>query len=313
MSATVVLRPPREDEVAEVTRIINEASRAEHGADDATEKEIAHWFAQPQVDRERDMFIAEESGRPAAYADVSDTGDKGEQFWIDLRLPPEASDAAGDALLEAAQRRAHEVAAERRPEAAPRIIADASSTNPRAAAALARAGFRLYRHAYRMAIDLDQELPQPAFPQGLDVRTFEAGEERAVFDAVNEAFEDSWDHVPGVFEEWRHWTIENESFDPSLWWLAYDGAEIAGFSLCRPFEAEPDMGWVASLGVRRPWRRRGLARALLLRSFEEFKERGFARVGLGVDADSLTGANRLYESAGMRQIQRRDLYEKVAG
>jgi mycothiol synthase len=310
MSATI-LRPPREEEVAEVTRIINETARAEHGTDDATEQEIAHWFAQPQVDRERDMFMAEEAGRPVAYADVSDTGETGEQFWVDMRLPPEASDAAGDALLEAAIRRALEVAAERSSGTAPRIIGDASSTNPRAAAAFERAGFRLYRHAYRMAIDLDRELPQPAFPEGLDVRTFRSGEERAVFDVVNEAFEDSWDHVQGVFEEWRHWTIENETFDPSLWWLAYDGPELAGFCLCRPYEAEPDMGWVASLGVRRPWRRRGLARALLLLSFQEFKERGFARVGLGVDADSLTGANRLYESTGMRMVRRHDLYEKI--
>jgi mycothiol synthase len=310
VSATVVVRPPDADESAEVARIVNAASQAEHGADDATEREIAHWFAQPQVDRERDMFFAEENGRLVAYADVSDTGETGEQFWIDFRLPPDASDAAGDALLEAAERRALEVAAERTPGGAPRIIGDASSTNARAAAAFERAGFRLYRHAYRMAIELDRELPEPRFPDGLNIRMFD-GEERAVFDAVNEAFEDSWDHVPGVFEEWRHWTIENEAFDPSLWWLAYDGDEIAAFCLCRPYEAEPDMGWVASLGVRRPWRRRGLARALLLLSFQEFKQRGFARVGLGVDADSLTGANKLYESAGMRPVRQHDLYEKV--
>jgi mycothiol synthase len=258
------------------------------------------------------MFLAEEGGRPVAYADVSDYGDRGEQFWIDLRLPPDASDAAGDALVKASERRALEVAAERNPGDPPRIIADASSANPRAAAAFERAGFRLYRHAFRMAIDLDQELPEPRFPEGFDVRTFDGDDERGLFDVVNEAFEDSWDHMPGVFEEWRHWFIESESFDPSLWWLAYDGTEIAGFCLCRPYEAEPDLGWVSSLGVRRPWRRRGLARALLLCSFHEFKARGFARVGLGVDADSKTGANLLYESAGMRPIRRQDLYEKTA-
>ncbi len=161
-----------------------------------------------------------------------------------------------------------------------------------------------------MAIDLAGELPEPRLPDGLEVRTFAPGQERAVFDAVDEAFRDSWDHVPGVFEQWRHWALEHEAFDPELWWLAYDGGEIAGACLCRPYESEPDMGWVASLAVRRPWRRRGLARALLLRSFHEFRRRGFARVGLGVDADSLTGANRLYESAGMQPIRRVDMYEK---
>lgn len=297
--------------MAEVTRLINSASRAEHGVDDAGESEIARWFSQPGVDRERDMFIAEENGRPVAYADVGDSGESGEQFWIDLRLPPDASEAAGDALLAAAVRRASEIASERRPGNAPRIIADASSTNERAAAVLERAGFRLYRHSYRMAIDLEAEIPEPRFPEGLEVRTFRAGEERAVFDAVNEAFEDSWDHVRGRFDEWRHWHFDSEAFDPGLWWLVYDGAEIAGLCLCRPYEAEPDMGWVASLAVRRPWRRRGIARALLLTAFREFERRGFARVGLGVDADSLTGADRLYESAGMRPIRRHDMYEKT--
>ena len=308
---TVGLRPPREDEAAEVARLVNAASRAEHGTDDVVESEIARWFSQPQVDRERDMFLAEENGTPVAYADVGDTGETGELFWIDLRLPPDASEAAGEALVDAATRRALEIASERRPGLGPRIIADASSTNERAADVLERAGFRLYRHSYRMAIDLDAEIPEPRFPRGLEVRTFAGGEERAVFDAVNEAFEDSWDHVRGSFEEWRHWNLDSERFDPELWWLVYDGAEIAGLCLCRPYEAEPDMGWVASLAVRRPWRRRGIARALLLTAFREFKRRGFARVGLGVDADSLTGADRLYEGAGMRPIRRHDMYEKT--
>lgn len=306
---TVTLRPPREDEAAEVARIVNAASRAEHGTDDFTESEIARWFTQPNVDRERDLFLAEDNGSPVAYADVGDTGEAGELFWIDLRLPPEASESAGDALVEAATRRALELAAARRPGHAPRIIADASSTNERAAAVLQRAGFSLYRHSYRMAIDLDGDVPEPHFPDGLEVRTFAPGEERAVFDAVNEAFEDSWDHVQGSFEEWRHWNLDSESFDPELWWLVNDGAEIAGLCLCRPYEAEPDMGWIASLAVRRPWRRRGIARALLLTAFREFKRRGFARAGLGVDAESLTGADRLYESAGMRPIRRHDMYE----
>ena len=307
----MTLRPPREDEAAEITRLINVASRAEHGVDDISETELRRWFSNPQLDVQRDVFVAVENGTPVAYADVGDAGDTGEQFWIDIRLPPDASEAAGQALLAAAERRALERAAELRPGSAPRIIADVASTNERLAALLVGAGFRRYRHAYRMVVDLDRKLGEPHVPDGLEVRTFEAGEERAVFDAVNEAFEDSWDHVPGNFEEWCHWTIENEQFDPGLWWVAREGDEIAGFCLCRPHETEADMGWVASLGVRRPWRRRGIARALLLASFHEFKRRGFARVGLGVDADSLTGADRLYESAGMRPIRRHDLYEKV--
>jgi mycothiol synthase len=309
VTATVSVRAPRD--AGEVARLVNEASRAEHGVDDFSEAEIARWFSHPELDPERDMFIAEENGKPVAYADVSDSSETGEQFWIDLRLPPDASGSAGDALVEAATRRALEIAAVRDPRGRPRIIADASSTNTRAAAVLERAGFSLYRHSYRMVIEVGDDVAEPRFPEGLDVRTFAVGQERAVFDVVNEAFEDSYDHVRGSFDEWRHWMLESDSFDAELWWLVYDGDELAALCLCRPYEAEPDMGWVASLAVRRRWRRRGIARALLLTAFREFQRRGFARVGLGVDADSLTGADRLYESAGMRPIRRHDMYERA--
>jgi mycothiol synthase len=311
MSATVVVRAPLEAEAAEVARVINAASRAEYGVDDVSEREIRRWFALPELDAERDLFVVEDGGRFAAYADVGDESHRGEQFWLDFRLPSEASDAAAEALLAAAQRRIAELAAARPREGERRVITWVASTNERVAALLEGEGFRVYRHAFRMTIDLDGPLPEHRLPDGIEVRTFAPGDERAVFEAAEEAFQDTWDHVPWVFEEWRHWSIDHEDFDPTLWWLAYDGDEIAGVSLCRPHDTEKDMGWVASLAVRRPWRRRGLARALLTLAFREFARRGFARVGLGVDAESLTGANRLYESAGMRTTRRQDVYEKA--
>jgi mycothiol synthase len=310
MSATVTVRSPREDEAGAIARLINEASQGEFGVDDVSEDEIHRWFMQPELDVGSDVFVGEEAGQPAAYSDVSNIGNAFEQYWIDVRLPPRASTEVGAAVLSAAERRASEMAASA-PEAKPgRLVAGVWSANERLGGVLERAGFRLYRHSFRMVIDLAAEPAAPSSPAGSAIRTFRTGEERAVFEAVDEAFRDSHDHVPGVFEEWQHWTFGRDDFDPSLWWLALDGDDIAGFCLCRPHETETDMGWVSSLGVRRPWRRRGIARALLLTSFHEFRRRGFARVGLGVDADSKTGANLLYESAGMRPVRRYDLYEK---
>jgi GNAT superfamily N-acetyltransferase len=71
------------------------------------------------------------------------------------------------------------------------------------------------------------------------------------------------------------------------------------------------MGWVNVLGVRRPWRKRGLGLALLQHSFGEFYSRGKHRAGLGVDASSLTGATRLYEKAGMKPIRQFTVSQKV--
>ncbi len=93
-----------------------------------------------------------------------------------------------------------------------------------------------------------------------------------------------------------------------------DGDEIAGMSLCWPKANEDsEMGWVGTLGVRRPWRKQGLGLALLHHSFGVFAQRGQKRVGLGVDSTSLTGATRLYERAGMSPMVERqfDLYQKV--
>lgn len=175
------------------------------------------------------------------------------------------------------------------------------------------------RHYLEMAIDLDQELAAPRWPAGISVRTFAGFEEaREVLRAVRDAFRDHWGYVEQPFEEsykrWLHFMRNKEDFDPSLWFLAVEGDEIVGVSLCSPkSEKDHEMGWINTLGVRRPWRRRGIGLALLNHSFAEFQERGSARVGLGVDADSLTQATRLYEKAGMSPIPKRqmDLYRKI--
>jgi ribosomal protein S18 acetylase RimI-like enzyme len=83
-------------------------------------------------------------------------------------------------------------------------------------------------------------------------------------------------------------------------------------SLCLQHASEDkELGWVDTLGVRRPWRKHGLGLALLRHSFSEYYQRGFRKVGLGVDASSLTGAVRLYEKAGMHVHRQYDRYEKV--
>src|SRR6266700_2987335 len=124
--------------------------------------------------------------------------------------------------------------------------------------------------------------------------------------AIKQLLEQSG-YIPGKFEEWQYWTIKRENFDPTLWFLAFDGNEMAGISLCT---YERGDGWVETLAVRRPWRRKGLGIALLFHSFGEFYRRGTHKVGLGVDSQNLTGATRLYERAGMHVARQYDTYQK---
>jgi ribosomal protein S18 acetylase RimI-like enzyme len=174
-------------------------------------------------------------------------------------------------------------------------------------------GFQPVRHSYRMEIDLADELRQPTWPAGISVRTASADDHRSIFDAFIEVWQDTNDPIDETFEEWAHWHVERDSYDPTLWFLAMAGDELAGFSLCRVDPVDPTAGYVSLLGVRRPWRRQGLGEALLLRSFAAFRERGLTRGTLGVDASSVTGATRLYERAGMRVYRNTVFLERAAG
>ena len=79
-------------------------------------------------------------------------------------------------------------------------------------------------------------------------------------------------------------------------------AENAAFNRTR--------GWLASVFVRRPWRRRGLGRAVVLRSLQIFRDRGLTSAGLGVDADNPTGALGLYTGTGFVVDRRSTAYRK---
>jgi len=198
------------------------------------------------------------------------------------------------------------------PLARGRVYAGGWQSNEEVRAALLRKGFTLVRHSYRMAIDLDEERPAPRWPDGIAVRSFGEGDGHAVYDAHMETFEDSWEHRRQPYEEWSHWLLERPGFDPELWLLATAEDDLAGIALCRVHDADRETGWVSILGVRRPWRRQGLGRALLLESFDRLAAEGCKRAILGVDASSITGANRLYENAGMSVISTFDIYELTA-
>lgn len=169
-------------------------------------------------------------------------------------------------------------------------------------------GYQPIRYSWRMEIKLAAPPPAPAWPQAVALRPFASSEHnRLVFEAHEQAFRDHWGYTPGTFERWQHHLTGRQDFDPSRWFIAWDGDEIAGYSLCH---YRMGLGWVGALGVRRPWRKRGLGLALLYHSFGEFHRRGMHTIGLGVDAANPTGATRLYRKAGMHVANEYVIYEK---
>ena len=235
------------------------------------------------------------------------------------RVHPEYTNRGlGTYLLDWAQNRALQAIPKAPPEARVAMQCTSICLNQAAQDLFQKAGMQQVRRWLRMVVDLDNPPPVPQYPDGIEIRTLVVDQDEwALTKAVVEAFRDHWGFVERPMEDeherWMHFIRNNKDFDPTLCFLAWDGDQLAGSSLCWPqSHDDPDMGWVDELAVRRPWRKRGLALALLHHSFGEFYHRKKLRVGLGVDAQSLTGALRLYEKAGMHSDPDRQYvsYEK---
>jgi mycothiol synthase len=187
------------------------------------------------------------------------------------------------------------------------------TTNDPAIALFTDLGYRPIRTFHELRIDLDRPPQPPLVPAGLVVGPFEpARDAERVYAAIREAFDDHWGHTFEPFEDWAHEELRSATFDPGLWFVAVDGDDVAGaISARRQTAGRVPAIYVSAVGVRRPWRGRGIARALLLSVFGEANRRGVPAVELGVDSENATGATHLYESVGMRVIRTNEVWEKT--
>jgi mycothiol synthase len=173
-----------------------------------------------------------------------------------------------------------------------------------AAALMTARGYRDVRHFFEMAI----EQTEPPPPVDLPVETVREEDARAFHAALDEAFQDHWEHHSTPFDEWWSRHTSNPNLDLSVWFLIRDGDEIA--AVTRNEGNRNGGGYIGAIGVRRAWRGKGYAKALLLHSFRAFYERDMPRVTLGVDAENPTGATHLYERVGMHVEQENVVFEK---
>lgn len=292
------IRPARREDLDATVEMLNEHSRRLHGTNDVTPPDLLQYWESPDVELGQDVLVAEDGERITGYADV---GLHGEHVWLDVR----ATDAGSlPALLLAIEN----VAAAKEPEA--KVVGYTSADDTPLCDLFSSSGYDLVRHSYRMQVDLDGEPPAPEWPEGLSVRTMRGGEERRFYDAHNASFADTWLFHLEPYEVWHHWFVQDPSFDPTLWFVAEDGDDLAGIVIARLAEHEPGLGWVRILGVVPEYRHRGIGQALLRHTFGEFARRGLSAVGLGVDAENPTGAVRVYERAGMHVERTNLIFEK---
>ena len=191
-----------------------------------------------------------------------------------------------------------------------RIHAVSLAVDAAAVPLLSGRGYREVRRFWEMTIELgDDPPPDTPLEEGLRLEPFSSELAHDFHAALEESFAEHWEQQPSQFEEWWGRQLARPDHDPSLWFLVRDDDEVVAATRNDPERSGG--GWIGAIGVRPAWRGRGLAKALLLRSFREFHRRGKRRVGLGVDSENATGATKLYESVGMVVDTEQVVWEKL--
>ncbi len=301
--------------------LANAANRADGEDQLVLASELANFFKRDdeQFHVARDLVIVEHGGSLVAYGWTNwvDTTDGFREHRVGGYVHPDWLERGiGSALLGRLEARARQIAGEQ-PPGLPRIYGTWADEHRDAKRALIeKRGYRVARSFYDMRRDLSGPIPAVALPDGIELRPMsrDHGALRRLWRADVEAFRDHWGGFPDTEAAFETWMSE-EDFDPSLHVVAWDGDEIAGASvnaIYRKDNAEFGRrhGWLESVFVRRPWRRRGLAAALVARALEVLREAGMEYAMLGVDADNPTGAVGVYERAGFAVVKRSWGYRK---
>ncbi len=269
-------------------------------------------------DPRQDVLIAEVDGQMVAYSRVfwnieEKTRARYYQSFGFLR-PEWRRKGLGSAMLQHNQKRLREIAAGH-PQDGPRAFESfLSNFQTGARVLLEQDGYTPVRTFYMMVRPDLANIPDLPLPAGLEARSVRPDQYRQVWDAFQDAFRDHWGYSEPQEEDYQGWLTSME-FQPDLWQIAWDGNEVAGFILNFINQGENEeygrkRGWTEGIGVRRPWRRRGLARALLARSLAMHRDLGMTEAALGVDTESLSGDKLLYESMGFRPVRINYTYRK---
>ena len=185
------------------------------------------------------------------------------------------------------------------------------------AALLEKNSYKPIRYIVDMLRPDLENIPDLPLPVGLEVRPVLPEHYRPIWDAHQEAFRDHWGYSELSEEDYQAWLGDKTIFQPQFWQIAWDikTNEIAGQVRTFINAAENEKynrkrGYTEFISVRRPWRKRGLARALIVRSLHLQKEQGMTESTLGADSENISGATRIYEDCGFQITKRHAIYRK---
>ena len=310
LNPSLKLRLARWSDITDVANLTHDVAQMEGDASFVlTAEELANEWKGEGFSVERDVFVVEtQDGRVVGSEEFYSEHDHSTYKADGCVHPDFRGLGIGTSLLEKVNERA-QAEMELAESGVHVLIQSFFNNKDKTAHALFQAeGYSPIRYYWRMEIKLQDAPPVVTFPADIEVRSFNKEEHAIpVWQANNEAFRDHWGSHERTYEDWSHGIFGNPNFDPGLWIIAWSGDRVAGFSQNR---FRKGIGWIGTIGVRRPWRQKGLGLALLQHSFGEFYKRGAKVIGLGVDAQNPTGATRLYQKAGMYTASEFVTYEK---
>jgi mycothiol synthase len=306
------MRPPQDDDADEVAAFSNEECVAWFGMPAIDGDWLrARWTA-PGADRELDFAVVESAtGKLCGFLSVESEPPFTEVFALGIVAPAFHGRGLGAGIVSENERRARRFEQFADPSARLVIHAGALAGEPRVTSLLSSRGYREVRRFELRRVDFTGEPPPPRDVEGITVRGFRLEEAHRLYDAHVDAFADHWGEGRETYEDFRHHQFDAPDHDSELWFVAWDGDEVAGYVGAQEKSREdPSRGYIGLLGVRPPYRRRGLGEALLRTAFRGLHARGLQGADLHVDADSVTGATRLYERVGMSAHPRFATWEK---
>lgn len=269
-----------------------------------------------RCDPGRDIVVAEVAGRPVAYCRVWWNEESGgpHLYQHACFVDPEVGGrGVGTALFAWSEARLRQIAGEH--DADEQLFEVWTDDRNAAATSLIRdAGYEAITYAAEMVRPSVHDLPDHRLPEGLELRPVREEDIRTIWEADVEAFRDHWGFVEQTEADYQRF-LAYPYLDTSLWKIAWDDQGVAGqvksfIDTAQNEENGRRRGWTESISTARRWRRRGVAKALIVESICELASRGMTEVALGVHTENPNGAYDLYSGLGYEVVATWTTYRK---
>ena len=308
----MIIRNFRWGDLASVVDVINRSQKALGFKADNTEEEIRHKLKR-YFDAERDCFVAESpAGTVVGIGTIRFLHPTGTGLGVHSIVPEVSENEIGVGLIQATDARMMDKWSGKLPPNVPiKVDRDVYDFEEEKKAVLKAESYLQVGSTHSMVMHLEEISVDPAFPNGIECRSFELEHARALYDLFQDLFEEE---LGRSYESWLdHYHLDEAFFDPTWWSVAWKGAEIIGVAICyADIHEEPQRtGWIDNIGVREDLRRQGIGRGLLHQSLANFRRRGFTKARTRPDDNNPNYAVPILQRDGFRIENMRLWYEKV--